>query len=91
MSKAFVILTHEATAEKQAAIGEALKGCGWWHYTPQAWVILDPTDAHTTDTIRAKIMAAAPEVAVIVFQIDKSVKYAAYILPDWHDWLSKHL
>jgi hypothetical protein len=87
MKRAFVLLTKDATALNQDAIGKAFDMVGWWHWFPQAWVFVDPTGVQTAVSIRDRVMSACPNLVFYVFQLDISAGYAGFAPSDWEDWL----
>lgn len=86
MAKAFIILTSNATANDQRTIGQLFRGRGWWHHTPQGWVLLDRSGETTPAEIRDTIRAHCPRVHFYVIEVPAGAPYAGFGPWPWHRW-----
>lgn len=87
MRKAFIILTANATTSQQDAIGKLFNTYGWWHYFPQAWIVLDQSGLETAESIRDKIQGVAPRLTHYVFAVKPGSDYAGFAPEKWDEWL----
>lgn len=55
MAREFVVATVNLSEEEEAALANTFAGKGWWHWIPNFWIVIDPTDQLTPSSIRDSI------------------------------------
>jgi hypothetical protein len=87
MSKRFVVITSMTNEQDQARITAHLKGRGgWWHWTPEAWLLKAPKDIDL-DTLREEIKTVAPGCHFIIIPVDRY--WASFGPPVWGKWFEE--
>ena len=70
MKRRFVLMTDGMTPQQEKQLAAALAPpLGWWHQTPNSWLIVDPTGRHTADLITGMIAGIAPNCRCLVVEV----------------------
>ena len=79
MSKHFIVGTDEITKEDQEAFIRWLDDdYAWWHWIDGMWLILDETNELTAGSIRDKLLAIAPNMNTMVFEVSNDIVWAGF-------------
>lgn len=78
MSKYFIVGTDEITKEDQEAFIQWLDDYAWWHWINGMWLILDETNELTAESIRDKLLAIAPAMSTMVFEVSNDSVWAGF-------------
>lgn len=71
MSRKFVIATTRLSAEESEAISRLFDGrCSWWHWIDDFWLVVDPSDSLTANSITDEIRSVAPKAQIFVAQVN---------------------
>ncbi len=90
MKKGFIVLTDGASTEEQLALHNMLsKEFSWFHWMPQAWVLVDARGLHTAASLRLRIGATCPGLTVVVFDVPPGANWACFTPPAWQKWLNE--
>lgn len=85
----FLIMVDDATPTQQNLITEFFRGKpqGFWHHFTDAWLIADPTDVWTCESLRDQLSALVPGATTLVMQIDNPKAWAGYGNTQSFTWL----
>ena len=70
MKRRFILLTETLTAEQETQLRTALGSPYWWHWLPNAWLIVDFTNLVTVHTLNAAFHKVAPRSQCLVLEVD---------------------
>lgn len=85
----FIMLVDDATTDQQNAVTKSFRGKpqGFWHIFSDAWLLMDPTNQLTVDSLRDHLKAVVPGAWTLVFPIDRPETWAGYGRSEDFKWL----
>jgi len=85
----FIIVVDDATPTQQDAISNHFQNLrlAFWHRFTDMWLIADPTDSMTTNTLRDAVKRAISVKAVLVMKVDSPTAWASFGNKGDFDWL----
>ncbi|MEO8465821.1 MAG: hypothetical protein ABI640_10820 [Gammaproteobacteria bacterium] len=91
MSRRFVLLVDEATAQEQDTVTKHLQTTpyGFWHHLSDAWLMTDRTDKLTTVELRDQIHRLLPGKTILAVRMDDPNIWAAIGHAEQFKWLNE--
>lgn len=89
MKKRFVLMTETLTAEQETQLRGAIGPVHWWHWLPNAWLIIDYSESVTANSINAGFQSVAPNAQCLVLEVDHKAwasmerRMPKGVLSDW--------
>ena len=92
--KFFIVTANSATQQQRNAITNCFHGkpqFGFWHWTPDFWIIQTTNDLVTADFVRSEISNVAPNLFFAVFGvIPRFNDWSMFADPKWAEWINQN-
>lgn len=85
----FVIILPRSTPEQQAILHRLFTTrAGWWHWSPEVWLLNFGSQFTTVEQLREEIRAALPSSFFLVFNLDNS-QFTGWGPTEWQKWFGE--
>lgn len=70
MKRKFILMTEAITPAQEVALRDSLGSPYWWHWLPNAWLIIDMSNSLSVNTLNLAFNKVAPLSQCLVLEVE---------------------
>jgi len=87
--KRYVVAAKGLSPHAETALSNHLTtaGCGWWHWIPGVWLIVDPEQRWTTESLRDLVLGFIPGGNVVALELQDAGNWSSSSPKEGLEWM----
>lgn len=88
-SRRFILAAQGLTKDAEAALSDRLTetNCGWWHWIPGVWLVVDQGRGWSTESLRDFVLQYVPGGNVIALELSDPGNWSVSAPQEGLEWM----